>query len=322
MKTIARLLALLPLLTATSLHAASREEAVTLDTLSGTLHGTLVVPEGAAPMPVVLLISGSGPTDRDGNVAGLPGRNDSLRMLATRLAGNDIASVRYDKRGIAASAAAGPQEKDLRFEMYVADAAAWVARLKRDPRFSRVVIAGHSEGSLIGMLAAANADAFISIAGASTPAGTLLREQLRTKLPAPLLEQNERILTALEAGQTVDDVPPPLAPIYRPSVQPYMISWLRHDPSKVFGSLTIPTLIVQGTTDVQVSVEDARRLQRANPKAELAIIDGMNHVLKMVSGDVAAQMPSYSDPSLPVSPELVARITAFAGPVRERKMKE
>lgn len=322
MSTIARLSAVLPLLMTTLLSAAPASEPVTLDTLSGTLHGTLLVPAGEAPMPAVLLIAGSGPTDRDGNVAGLPGRNDSLKMLAEGLAANGIASLRYDKRGIAGSTAAGPKEIDLRFDTYVADAAAWVARLKGDPRFSRVVIAGHSEGSLIGMLAAAKADAFVSIAGASTTAGALLREQLRTKLPPPLLAENERILGALEAGTTVHDVPPPLLAIYRPSVQPYMISWLKHDPAKAFGALAIPALIVQGTTDVQISVDDARRLHRANPRAQLAVIEGMNHVLKRVSGDVAAQMPSYSDPSLPVVPELVAQISDFVNQARSRRAKE
>lgn len=106
----------------------------------------------------------------------------------------------------------------------------------------------------------------------------VFREQLRTKLPPSLLEENERILSALEGGKTAEDVPAPLLAIYRPDVQPYMISWLRHDPAKAFGALSIPALIVQGTTDVQVSVEDARRLHRANPKAELAIIEGMNHI--------------------------------------------
>jgi alpha-beta hydrolase superfamily lysophospholipase len=322
MSNVARFTCLLSfVLAAQFVRAAPAAESITLDTLTGTLHGTLLLPPGDAPVPVVLMIAGSGPTDRDGNVAALPGRNDSLKMLAEGLATNGIASLRYDKRGIAASAAAGPQEKDLRFDMYVADAAAWVARLKKDPRFSRVVIAGHSEGSLIGMLAAANADGFVSIAGASTTAGALLREQLRTKLPAPLLEQNERILATLEAGRTVDEVPAPLLAIYRPSVQPYMISWLRHDPAKAIGNLAVPVLIVQGTSDVQISVEDARRLHRANPKGELAIIEGMNHVLKRVTGDLAAQLPSYSDPSLPVSPELIERVSAFANASRERMKK-
>lgn len=291
--------------------AAPQSSDVRLQTMSGVVHGTMLVPAGDAKVPVVLFISGSGPTDRDGNVGVLPGKNDSLRMLAEALAARGIASVRYDKRGIAASAAAGPKEVDLRFETYVADAKGWVAQLKANERFSSVIVAGHSEGSLIGMLASGAADGFLSISGPSMPAGAVLREQLRTKLPPDLLKENERILTSLEAGKTVEDVPGPLFAVYRRSVQPYLISWMKYDPSKELAKLTIPVFIVQGSTDVQVGVADARRLQRASPKASLAIIEGMNHVLKLVDGDAAQQLPSYGNPDLPLAPRLVDHVVLF-----------
>ncbi len=226
----------LPLLfiAATALGAETRapqSSDVRLQTMSGVLHGTMLVPAGEAKVPVVLLIAGSGPTDRDGNLGMLPGKNNGFRMLAEALAAEGIASVRYDKRGIAASADAGQKEADLRFDTYVADARGWVAQLKRDKRFSSVVVAGHSEGSLIGILAASAADGLISISGPSTPAGTGLREQLRAQLPPDLLKENERILTSLEAGKPVADVPGQLFVLYRPSVQPYLISWMKYDPS-------------------------------------------------------------------------------------------
>ena len=284
---------------------------ITLATMTGTLHGTLVMPPGAGPYPAVLLIAGSGPTDRDGNSKGIPGRNDSLKMLAAALADNGIASLRYDKRGIGASAAAGPKEQDLRFETYVADAKMWLRKLKADERFSSVTIAGHSEGSLIGMLAADEADGFVSIAGPSQRAGAVLREQLRTKLPPSLLEENERILKTLEAGNATASVPPPLATLYRPSVQPYLISWLRYDPSAEFAKLKIPTFIIQGTTDLQVKVADARRLSTAKPTSGLLIVEGMNHVLKLVDGELEEQLPSYGDPTLPIAEELVEEMSAF-----------
>jgi hypothetical protein len=84
----------------------------------------------------------------------LPGKNDTYRLLAAAPAQKGIASLRYDKRGIAASAGAMVAEQDLRFEMYVNGAAAWLRQLRADKRFSKAAIAGHSEGSLIGMLAA------------------------------------------------------------------------------------------------------------------------------------------------------------------------
>lgn len=289
-------------------------EAVQLATSTGQLHGTLLIPpRGTGRVPVALLVAGSGPTDRDGNSAALPGANNSLRLLAEALAANGIASLRYDKRGIAASAAGGASEADLRFDHYVNDAAGWVRHLQQDPRFVSVTVVGHSEGSLIGMLAARSggADAFVSIAGISRSAPEILREQLRPQLPAELWSASERILASLTAGDTTADVPPALAALYRPSVQPYMISWFAYDPSVEIASLTMPVLILQGTTDIQVPAKDAEALHRSASNAEIAIIDGMNHVLKIVEDDRAKQIASYSDPDLPLAPELGRRIVAF-----------
>ena len=168
-------------------------ESTTLETPTGTVHGTLLLPAGRGPHPVALLIAGSGPTDRDGNSAALPGQNNSLKLLAEGLAERGIASLRYDKRGIAESAAAAPSEADLRFETYVEDAAAWVGQLHADERFTSVTVIGHSEGSLIGMLAAPEADAFVSVAGIARPAPEVLRDQLRPQLPPELWDESERI---------------------------------------------------------------------------------------------------------------------------------
>ena len=277
---------------------------------AGALSGTLLVPDAKEPVPVVLLIAGSGPTDRDGNNPAM--HNDALKMLATDFAMNGIASLRYDKRGIAESASAATKESDLRFETYIDDAVAWCNQL-HEKRFSSVVIAGHSEGSLIGMIAAKKCGAagFISLEGAGFPAADILRTQLKTRLPEDLNAKSEAILKSLEAGKTVDDTPPQLAALYRPSVQPYLISWFRYDPAKEIAALKIPVLIIQGTTDVQVSSDDAKRLAAANPKAKLVTIEGMNHILKMVSGDLKAQIPSYGDPKLQLSEKLTPELVQF-----------
>jgi pimeloyl-ACP methyl ester carboxylesterase len=284
------------------------------DVTAGAIHGTLLLPADISkPVPVVLIIAGSGPTDRDGNNPMLPGHNDSLKMLATDFATNGIASLRYDKRGIGRSTVE-TKESDLRFETYIDDAVAWCNQL-HEKRFSGVVIAGHSEGSLIGMIAAkrCGAAAFISLEGAGFPAADILRTQLKTRLPEELKAPNEAILKSLEAGKTVDDTPPSLAALYRPSVQPYLISWFKYDPAKEIAALKIPVLIIQGTTDIQVSVDDAKRMAAANPHAKLVIIDGMNHMLKTVSGDVQAQLPSYSDPKLQLSEKLTPELVQFVG---------
>jgi len=284
-----------------------------LATPGGALAATLALPAGAARTPVVLIIAGSGPTDRDGNSALLPGHNDSLKMLAAALADAGFASLRYDKRGIGASRAAAPDESALRFDTYVDDAAAWIARLNADPRFTSVAVLGHSEGALIGMLAAQRgaAAAYVSVAGIADSPGAILRRQLAGKLPPALAEANEGILAALERGQLVAEVPPALAAFYRPSVQPYLISWMHYDPAREIAALHIPLLIVQGTTDIQVDPGQARALQAARPDAALALIPGMNHVLKAVPADAARQLASYGDPSLPLAPGLAGAITGF-----------
>ena len=296
---------------------AFSENAVSLAVAGGTLHGTELVPALPGKVPVVLLHAGSGPTDRNGNSTMLPGPNDALRMLAEALARNGIASVRYDKRLIGASVAADWRETDLRFDDYINDAAAWIARLRADARFSRVIAAGHSEGALIALLAArrAGADGYVSIAGVARSADEVLRVQLTPKLPPQLLAANERILAQLKEGKPADDVPPALAPLYRASVQPYLISWFKYVPRDAIAQLTVPVLIVQGTSDIQVSVDEARALGAAAPRAQLVIIEGMNHVLKMVGPDAALQQRSYSSPDLPVSPQLVAAITSLVNTV-------
>ena len=234
---------------------SSESVEVQITTSTGTLYGTQIIPTSNVPEPGVLIIAGSGPTDRNGNNP-LAGQNDSLKLLAEGLAGHGIASIRYDKRGIGESSAAGAKEVDLRFDTYVEDAALWIQQLQADARFSSVTVIGHSEGSLIGMLATqkTGADAFISIAGPAQTASQVLRDQLRPRLPDPLWQQSEQILAALEQGNTVTSVPPELNTLYRSSVQPYLISWFRYTPAQEIRRLTVPVLIVQGTTDIQVPV--------------------------------------------------------------------
>lgn len=312
-----RFLSLLPMLllglAAQVLAAPAADQPIALDTAGGTVAGTLRLPPDAGKVPVVLIVAGSGPTDRDGNSAMIPGHNDSLKMLAEALARAGFASVRYDKRGIGASRAGAPDESQMRFDTYVDDAAAWIAKLKADPRFGPVAVIGHSEGALIGMLAAerAGAAAYVSLAGVAEGPGAILRKQFAGKLPPPLAADNERILASLEQGKTVAEVPPALATLYRPSIQPYLISWMKYVPTGHLAALRMPVLIVQGTTDIQVGVEQAQALKAARPDAVLAIVPGMNHVLKEVALDPQHPVASYGDPSLPLHPQLAATVTGF-----------
>ena len=288
-------------------------EPLTITRDGGTLHGTLLLPAPGASFPVVFIHPGSGPTDRDGNTPLAPGRNNSLRLLAEGLAARGVASLRIDKRGIGASRDAAPDESSLRFETYAADAAAWLRRLKDDPRFDRVLALGHSEGALIVALAAeaAGADGYVSLAGPAEPGAAVLRRQLAGQLPKELLAESDRILRALEQGRTAAPVPAPLQPLYRPSVQPYLISWFRHTPTDVVRRLSMPVLIAQGTTDLQVQPRDADALRAARPDAAQLRVTGMNHVLKLIDGPAARQWQSYGDSTLAVAPALIEGIADF-----------
>lgn len=298
---------------------AASADTVRVTVAAGTLVGTLQLPAGRAPFPAVLLISGSGPTDRDGNSAGLGGKNDGLRQLAESLAARGIASVRFDKRGVGASRMP-VAERDVTLDTFVDDAVAWGQLLRGDARVSTLTVAGHSEGALIGLIAAPRlgADAVVTIAGPGRPLQDVLREQLEGRLPPPLKEQAWRILDSLAAGRTVDSTPPVLAALFRPSVQPFLISTFRHDPQALLRGLAIPALVAQGTTDLQVNLKDAERLAAARPDVRLLRVEGMNHVLKPVSGDMAAQLPSYRTPEPVVAPALVEGIAAFVRGVPRR----
>ena len=300
---------------------ASKSEPVAIDAPGGKLHGTLELPSaGRAPYPVVLIIAGSGPTDRNGNSSALPGANNSLKYLAEGLAAEGIASLRFDKRGVAESVMAAKSEADLRFDTYIEDAVLWGRRLRADGRFSALVVAGHSEGSLIGAVAARQlgADAFVSIAGAGRRIDLVVLDQLKPQLSPELYARSETILKSLVEGKTVPDAPQELAMLFRPSVQPYIISWLKYDPAKEVAGLGVPVLISQGTHDIQARPEDAKALAAAKPDARLVLVEGMNHVLKMTPAGAKQQAASYSDPALPVAPKFLAEVVAFVRGVKKK----
>jgi alpha-beta hydrolase superfamily lysophospholipase len=255
----------------------------------GQLCGSLVLPPGRSPWPAALVIAGSGPTDRDGNSFLLDAPCDNLKLLAQALAARGIASLRYDKRGVGASRYPGLSEEALRFEDLVADAVTLGRLLRRDDRVASLTMLGHSEGALIASLAAQALAprALVCIAGAGERASDVIRQQLQQQLPPELLMRSLAVLDLLEDGLTTQDVPEELVLLFRPSVQPYLVSWFRHDPAQVLGQLQLPVLLLQGSQDAQVGVAHAQRLQAAQPNARLAVVPRMDHLLAL-AGDHAA----------------------------------
>ncbi len=276
------------------------------------IKGTLTVPKSNTFDHVVLIIAGSGPTNRDGN--SLYTQNNSLRLLAEHLALHNIAALRYDKRGVAQSWAEDFCEADLKFETLIDDAGYLLRHLKADKRFSKITVLGHSEGSLIAMLAAKQerVDSFISVAGISTFANLEIEQQiLRSGMSEKLRQQGKETLDQLSAGVLVNDYPPELEVLFRHSVQPYLISWFAYNPCVEISTLAVPILIIQGTTDAQVTVESAEQLHQAAHNTTLSIIAGMNHILKNAPMDSKANIATYQQPSLPLNQIFLAEVVTF-----------
>ncbi len=293
-----------------NLRAAQVETIVQLEIKAATLEGSLLIPEQGTGIPVALIIAGSGPTDRDGNNPAM--KNNSLKLLATELLKNGIASLRYDKRGIGKSREAGLKESDLRFENYIEDAKGWIDFLAKDKRFNQIIVIGHSEGSLIGMIASQgkDVDKFVSIAGSGQSADKTLKKQLKAQ-PPMVLEIASPIIDKLVQGKTVKDINPILHSLFRPSIQPYLISWFKYDPQKEIVKLKKPILIIQGTTDIQVDTKDANMLAEGNKKAEKRIINGMNHIFKEAELDRLKNIQTYNQPESPIKTELIEAISSF-----------
>ena len=285
---------------------------VVLPSEPAPLHGTLLTPSDTRA--AALILPGSGPTDRDGN-SPLGISASTYRLLAEGLAGEGIATVRIDKRGIGASAFAAGREEDLRFTHLVDDARAWAVETARLTGQPCVWLIGHSEGALVALAAVEDGgDAvcgLILLSGAGRTARVVLEEQLGPQLPEPLRTQAFHALAELEAGRLVPDAPAALAALFRPSVQPYMISWMALDPAELAAGYDGPIMIGQGSTDIQTTVVDAEAMAAAQPDARLVIWDGVNHLLKIAPADRAANIATYGNPDLPLAPGVVEDVAGF-----------
>lgn len=291
------------------------EQAVEISVDGFLIKGTLMLPsvEQTGRVPVALIIAGSGPTDRNGNSTMM--RNNSLKMVAQGLANQGIASLRYDKRGIAASSSVLFDQSKVTIDTYAIDAGEWVDFLRNDHRFSTISIIGHSEGSLLALIAAhkgVSVDNIISLAGAGRSLDLVLKEQLASQ-PQKIRQTAYNIIDTLSMGRICNDVPVFLNSLFNLSIQPFLISWFSYDARKLAEDLPLPLLIVQGDTDIQITVADAMSLSSANHSAELVVIHNMNHVLKHCQSRSRDEQvrTCYSDPSLALHPQLMPVITKF-----------
>lgn len=282
----------------------------------GPLKGTLLLPP-TKPTAVVLIIPGSGPTDRDGNSPmGL--KASTYRLLAESLASRGVATLRIDKRGMFGSSAAVKDGNAVTIPDYVDDVGAWVRVLRQESHVSCIWILGHSEGGLVALASATRVGGecgLILVATPGQPMGEVLRTQLQANpANAPLLGQALPAIAALEHGRRIEvkDMHPALQGLFNPAIQGFLISDFSYDPGHLIAQITKPVLLIQGQSDLQVGAKDAQLLKQADPSAKLVLLPSVNHVLKTVAADdPRANMATYADPSLPVAPSVVDAIADF-----------
>jgi len=287
---------------------------------SGTLvlPATLTLPANYShPIPVALIVAGSGPTDRNGNSAGpLRAQNNSnlYAILAWQLANAGIASVRYDKRVLGDNL----QKIDLAsisIDDFVADAIAGARRLADDRRFSKVILIGHSEGAELVLQAVnrgAPAAGIVMMSGAGRPIIPILREQISKQLPPSEIVKWDSAFARYLRGEATGDVHPGLVSLLQPTNRHFMQTWVKYDPTVEIAKVKVPVLIVQGGRDIQVSEADARSLKAAQPAAKLVVIPAANHVFRAAnSDDRLTQMKLYVDPTIPVVPDLTPAIVGW-----------
>lgn len=272
------------------------------------IDGTLLTPNANNKSVLAIIIAGSGPTNRDGNQNFL--MNNSLKKLTEGLSNQGIASFRYDKR-IVKQIRKGKVDKNIMFDDFIIDAVSVIDYFKEKNSFSKIYIIGHSQGSLVGMLAAKDkADGFISLAGSGKSIDALIQEQIEKTYPM-YGEDSKKVFAILKKNKTTTDYPPALASVFDISLQPFMSNWIQYNPLEIIQELNMPILIINGTKDLQVSTEEAHLLKEANPKAEITIIENMNHILFTIEGGTLENSKSYNESFRKINPEVIESIVRF-----------
>lgn len=276
-------------------------------TISEHIDGTLLELSNDKANNLAIIIAGSGPTDRNGNQNFM--KSNSLKSLAEALTKHNIATFRYDKR-VVKQILKGKVDPNIMFDDFVSDAQNIVDYFNEKNTYKNIVVIGHSQGSLVGMLASSKADAFISLAGAGQDISMVITEQVGKTAPF-FIEETKRVFGVLKSGKTTTDYSPALASLFNIDLQPFMMNWMQYNPAEIISSLDIPVLIVNGTKDLQVSVEEAKLLNEALPTSEIVIINNMNHVLFTIDGDDLENAKSYNEGFRKINPELITTITTF-----------
>ena len=303
-----------------------------------TLGGTLVIPEGAGPFPVAVLISGSGQQDRDESIMG----HKPFLVLADWLARQGVATLRYDDRGVGES---GGNPIGATSADFAEDALAAVVFLADDERFSTIGLIGHSEGGLIAPMVAAQADVAFTVllAGPGVPGAEVLAKQTEDLMRAEGASRSavdwrvgwgtEVIALAASDMDSADvaaqirgvmeaaaaDVPPGFEQLVsdaaiEETVAAFTDPWLRYflayNPQPALEALAIPVLALIGDLDLQVSAElNIPALEAAlagNSDATVTELDGLNHLFQTATTGAVSEYGQIEETFAPEAMELVS----------------
>ncbi|KOY52302.1 alpha/beta hydrolase [Polaribacter dokdonensis] len=278
-----------------------KTEEITINNMAIQLPGTLTY--SLENQPLIIWVHGSGGVNRNGNTP------NYIKQFRDEINKKEIAFFSYDKRTANLKNAKFIQEDGIYFSDFVSDLKEVINKFKDDKRFSEIILAGHSQGSLIAMLALENVDKYISIAGAGETIDKTLVRQITAQSPA-FGKLTEQYVKELKENGSIKSVDPNLMSLFAPQNQPFLNSWIKLDPIEEIKKVTLPTLIINGDKDIQVQVSDAEKLKEAKPDAQLVIIKNMNHLLKQIEKD-EDNLKSYMNSDYAISNELVETIAIF-----------
>jgi esterase/lipase len=274
--------------------------------INDNIYGSIVEPKSRSNSNLVIFIGGSGPIDRDGNQSFM--KCDMFKKLAYSLSEKGISSFRYDKR-VVTQIRKGKLDKKITFDDFVSDAIAIIDFF--ESKYNSIVIAGHSQGSLVGLLSIKEGvSGFISLSGAGRTIDMVIEDQISKTAPM-LLEDTKNIFKILRSGKITEDFPLPLYSLFNIEIQPFMISWMQHDPKQIIAKTLIPSLIINGDNDLQVDEKEAKLLYNSAQNSEILIVKNMNHVLVEIEGDKLKNMKSYNNPDLKISELVIEKMVEF-----------
>lgn len=272
------------------------------------VDGTLLTPNEINAPTLAIIIADAGPTDRNGNQNFQ--QNNAIKKLAEGLSNQKIATFRYDKR-IVKQIRKGQVNPNISFDDFISDANAVIDYFKSQNKYSKIVIIGHGQGSLVGLVASKeNVNQYISLAGSGKSIDNVIIDQI-TQMDPTLEKETKLAFESLKKGQLTKAYPQALGSIFSADVQPFIMSWMQYNPQELIKNLEIPTLIVNGTKDLQVPVSEAELLKNSSSKSVYKIIENMNHVLFIIEGKELENSKSYNESFRLISSDLINELVTF-----------